>query len=167
MWNADGVEPPDDRHTPRNRTHNRIGVAMSLDSVRLENLARGGTKGEKETPASTLSGAVLGLGAFMLAFTFGMVADRYDARKALVREDANAIRTAYMHADFLSEFDRLEARRVLGAYLDQRLAFVQAGNVDQRTADTWCVEAVRIQRRLWAAAVANARKDMNSDVAAL
>ena len=51
---------------------------------------------EKESPVSGVSGAILGLTAFMLAFTFGIVAERFDARKALVRADANAISTAYL-----------------------------------------------------------------------
>ena len=51
-------------------------------------------------------GAVLGLAAFMLAFAFGAVSSRFDARKELVRDDANAIRTAWARADFLPEADR-------------------------------------------------------------
>ena len=53
---------------------------------------------EKEAPISGVSGAILGLTAFILAFTFGIVAERYDARKALVRDDANAIRTTCLPA---------------------------------------------------------------------
>ena len=49
---------------------------------------------EKESPVSAIAGSVLGLSAFMLAFTFGIVWERYDARKGLVREDAAAVRTA-------------------------------------------------------------------------
>ena len=41
-----------------------------------------------------------------MAFTFGIVSDRYDARKALVREEANAIRTAWFRSDFLAVQDR-------------------------------------------------------------
>ena len=48
-----------------------------------------------------IAGAILALATFMLAFTFGIVADRYDTKKGLVREDANAIRTAWQRSDFL------------------------------------------------------------------
>ena len=54
---------------------------------------------EKESPVGAIVGTVLALLAFMLAFTFGIVSDRYDARKALVREQADAIRTAFAQSE--------------------------------------------------------------------
>ena len=44
---------------------------------------------EPEAPLGSLVGAVLGLLAFILAFTFGITASRFDARKQLVLEEAN------------------------------------------------------------------------------
>jgi hypothetical protein len=123
------------------------------------------SKDEKESPVSAIGGAVLGLTAFMLAFAFGIVTDRFDARKALIREEAGAIRTAYSRADFLPEPDRAIAKQLLKTYTVQRVGAVQSNNVTEvRHA---LAEADRIQRELWGMAVGNARKDMNSDVAAL
>lgn len=122
---------------------------------------------EKESPTSASAGAVLGLVAFILAFTFSIVSNRYDARKGLVRDDANAIRTAYHRSDFLPEPDRAEAKELLRKYLDLRLAFVQAGNIEPERVQEFLTEVARIQGHLWDVAVTNARKDMNSDVAAL
>ena len=123
---------------------------------------------EKSGPASGVSAAVLGLTAFMLAFAFGSVASRYDARKTLVREDANAIRTAWARSDFLPEADRAASRRLLVRYLDERIAFAKA---TARYTDDGLARARRSSEamlaQLWNIAVANARKDMNSDVAAL
>src|SRR5215204_4569247 len=68
--------------------------------------ARRKSEDEKESPVSAIAGTVLALLAFILAFTFGIVSDRYDLRKALVREQAAAIRTAYTRADFLPEPSR-------------------------------------------------------------
>ena len=45
----------------------------------------------------------------MLAFTFSIVSDRYDTRKALVRDDAIAIRTAWQRATFCPK--RIAARQ--------------------------------------------------------
>jgi hypothetical protein len=103
----------------------------------------------------------------MLAFTFGIVSERYDARKGLVRDEANAIRTAYLRSDFLPEPDRAEAKSLLRGYLDARLAFVELGSLEQQHVTKVLSETQRLQGRLWNMAVANARKDMNSDVAAL
>jgi hypothetical protein len=132
---------------------------------RLGRSAHRSSEDEKEAPISGVSGAVLGLTAFMLVFTFSIVAERYDARKALVREDANAIRTAYQRADFLPGPDRAETKDLLGKYLGLRLEFVQAGGIER--SKTLRVETDRIQRRVWNIAVSNAERDMNSDVAAL
>jgi hypothetical protein len=134
---------------------------------RLGRIAHRRSEDEKESPTSAFAGAVLGLVAFIMAFTFGIVSDRYDARKALVRDDANAIRTAYHRADFLPEPDRAEATGLLREYLVKRLAFAQAGNLAPESVNAISTEVDRIQSRLWEMAVTNARKDMNSDVAAL
>jgi len=143
-------------------------VMISIEAgYRLGQIAHRRSEDEKESPVSAFAGAVLGLVAFMLAFTFSIVSDRYDARKGLVREEANAIRTAYLRSDFLPEPDRAETKRLLREYLDARVAFAQAGNVEQEHVNELLPEADRIQRRLWDMAVTNARQDMNSDVAAL
>jgi hypothetical protein len=122
---------------------------------------------EKESPVAAMSGAVLGLTAFMLAFTFGVVYDRFDDRKALVRDDAAAIRTAYLRADFLPDSDRGEAKALLRKYLDDRLALAGSDRLEPVQVKAALDDASRIHARLWAMAVANARRDMNSDVAAL
>ena len=70
-------------------------VVIAIEAgYRLGHAAHRRSEDEKESPVSAIPAAILGLLAFMLAFTFGIVSDRYDARKALVREEANAIRTA-------------------------------------------------------------------------
>lgn len=128
------------------------------------------TEEEKESPASAIAGTILGLVAFMLAFTFSIVAERFDSRKGLVREEANSIRTAWQRSDFLPEPDRAEAVALLREYVDVRVDGVYAvrsGERDMTHVNQVLADSERIQRRLWNMAVANARKDMNSDVAAL
>ena len=51
--------------------------------------------------AGTMVGSLFGLLAFMLAFTFGMATSRFDARRQLVVEEANAVTTAFLRADLL------------------------------------------------------------------
>ena len=122
---------------------------------------------EKESPVSAIAGSILGLAAFMLAFTFGIVSERYDARKGLVRDDAVAIRTAWKRSDFLPETDRAEAAALLRQYVDLRVKFAEAVSLEPERVKSVLAETERLQDRLWNMAVANARKDMNSDVAAL
>src|SRR5262245_8635230 len=47
--------------------------------------------------------AVLGLLALLLGFTFSLAADRFDTRRILVLEEANAIGTTYLRAQLLTE----------------------------------------------------------------
>ena len=122
---------------------------------------------EKESPVSAIAGAILGLAAFMLAFTFGIVSERHDAKKALVREEAIAIRTAWQRSDFLPERGSRRGRALLRQYVDVRVTFAEAGSLEPERVKSVLSETQRLQDRLWNMAVANARKDMNSDVAAL
>jgi len=120
---------------------------------------------EKESTTGATSGAILGLVAFMLAFTFGIAADRYDMRKALVREEANAIATAYLRTDFLPDSARRESANLFRSYVDQRVRLVQKNDLAAMAQVN--ADARRIHRELWAVAVANGKRDLNSDVGAL
>lgn len=143
-----------------------IATASAIEAgYRLGRAAHRRSDEEKESPVSAISGTTLGLLAFILAFTFALVSERFDARKALVRAEADALRTSYSRSEFLPEPDRAEAAALLKRYVDLRLAAVGSGDLDQ--VQSVRVESDRIQRRLWHMAVVNARKDMNSDVAAL
>ena len=145
-----------------------IAVMIALEAgYRLGRMFHRRSEDEKESPVSAIAGAILGLAAFMLAFTFGIVSDRFFARLSLVREEANAIRTAYQRADFLPDPERSESRRLLREYVDLRLDFTQAGSIERERVRELLSETVPIQDRLWEVAVANARRDMNSDVGAL
>lgn len=143
-------------------------VMASLElGYQLGRIAHRRSEDEKESPVSVISGSVLGLGAFVLAFTFGIVSNRFDARKELVRQEANELRTAWLRSDFLPEPDQSETKRLLRQYLDSRLAFLLRGDAAPERVATFLAEADSAQRLLWKIAVANARKDLNSDVAAL
>ena len=120
---------------------------------------------ETESTVSSISGYVLALLAFIIAFTFGIVTDRYQARKDLVREEANIIRTAWMRAEFLPDTQRVEAKTLLKEYTSLRLIAVRSLEVEE--IQSAIVKCSAIRNQLWSTAVAEAKKDMNSDVAAL
>ena len=79
------------------------------------------TQKEKESAVTSITSSILALLAFILAFTFGFVSNRFDTRMQLVRDDANAIRTAWMRTDFLPDSDRNVAKELLKKYVDLRL----------------------------------------------
>ena len=141
-------------------------VIVSIEGgYRLGRIFHRRSKQEKESPVSAVAGAVLALVAFMLAFTFGIAANRFDARKELVREEANNIRIAWQRSDFLPKPDRDEAKSLIRQYLVDRVAVFQSGE-SERIKDVLS-RAEQIQGRLWKQAVANAGKDMNSNVGTL
>ena len=141
-------------------------VMISIEGgYRLGRIFHRKSKQEKESPVSAVAGAVLALVAFMLAFTFGIAANRFDARKDLVREEANRIRIAWQRSDFLPEPDRDQAKSLIRQYLVDRVAVVQSDGLE-RLKDV-VSRAEQIQARLWNQAVTDARKDMNSNVGTL
>ncbi len=139
-------------------------IAIELGYRWARNASRKG-KGEQEAPVSAIVGAILALLAFVLAFTFGIVSNRYDTRKSLVRDQANAIRTAWTRDAVLPEPDRTQATGLIKQYLDLQLKAVASNNADQINAMR--VEGERIQRQLLDNAYANYYKGMNSDIAAM
>lgn len=114
---------------------------------------------EKEGAVSGMSGAILGLTAFILAFSFGLVGDRYDTRKELVREDAIALRTAWLRADILPTPARDRSRALLHEYLDLRVRFVQHRDLSPERVQAWHAREERLQREVWAIAMANVPHD--------
>jgi hypothetical protein len=101
----------------------------------------------------TVQGAVLGLLALLLGFTFSMAAERYQSRKALVVREANAIGTSLLRAEMLPEPQRTNVKKLLREYVDTRIALYGTGG---SPAAEQAVEAdtERLQGRLWAEAVA-------------
>jgi hypothetical protein len=78
--------------------------------------------GEQEGPTGVLVGSLLALMAFMLSVTMGMAAERFDARRAMVLADANAIGTAYLQAEYLPEEPADRLQELLREYLPLRIA---------------------------------------------
>jgi hypothetical protein len=142
-------------------------VATVEIGFRLGKLVRRHTEEERESPVSAIAGAVLGLLAFMLAFTFSIASDRYDTKKGLVREEANVVRTAWQRSDFLQPEERAKTKALLRDYVDNRIAIAQSQNPDQAEASVG--DAIRIQHQVWASAVQSAKTDpfMNSDIGAM
>jgi ABC-type multidrug transport system fused ATPase/permease subunit len=79
------------------------------------------TEDMQHTPVGTVVGSTFGLLAFMLAFTFQIVSNRYDTRKELLVAEVTNIRTAYLRAGLIPEPFRTETRNLLVEYVDLRI----------------------------------------------
>lgn len=113
-------------------------------------------------PLGEVVAALLGLLALLLAFTFSLAAHRFDTRRDLVLDEANAIGTAWLRAGFLPESNRTAVRKLLREYLEHRLSVVQSGKVEEGLARN-----DDLQHQLWAQAVAVGQKEPGSIVAGL
>jgi hypothetical protein len=69
-----------------------------------------------------LVGALFGLLAFVIGLTFSIAMERYELRRALVVDEANAISAAYFRADLFDEPDRTRLQTLLHSYTRLRVA---------------------------------------------
>lgn len=65
--------------------------------------------------------SLFGLLGLLVAFTFNGAATRFDHRRELIVQEANAIGTAWMRLDMLPESGRLTLRDLFRRYLDSRI----------------------------------------------
>ena len=101
--------------------------------------------------------AELGLLAFLLAFTYGIAANRHDERRQSLLNESNAIGTSYLRAAMLPPAIRERVRDLLREYTDVRIAAAQNRDIEKalrRSED--------IHRDLWAQTVAAAEADARS-----
>lgn len=69
----------------------------------------------------TIDAAVFALLGLLVAFTFGSAAARFEARRDLIVQEANAIGTAYLRLDTLPAAAQPALKDKLRAYVDRRL----------------------------------------------
>jgi hypothetical protein len=128
-----------------------IFVGMALLCVeggfRLGKRRRDRNAHEPQGAVGTMVAATLGLLAFLLTFTFNIAASRFDDRRTAVLDEANAIGTTYLRADFLSQPGKDRVRKLLREYVSVRLRPVD--QIDKILADS-----NTIQTELWAEASA-------------
>jgi hypothetical protein len=113
--------------------------------------------GERDTPVGAMVGSILGLLALVLGFTFSLAASRFDARRQVVLEEANAIGTAYLRARLLPKPQRNETARLLREYADVRLRGVETGHLAEALS-----QSEVLHEHLWTEATAAADADGGS-----
>jgi hypothetical protein len=139
-----------------------IGSLLSLEvGFRLGRWRRAAADEGLRAHLMALQGAILGLLALLFGFTFAMAISRYEVRKALVLEEANALGTTVLRAQLLPNPEADSARRLLREYVDARLAFYAAG-VDTHLLDLSNQRALGLQAELWQLGRAAALEDPRS-----
>jgi hypothetical protein len=116
-------------------------------------LRLGGGK-ERTSPAE---GAVYGLLSLFLAFTFSGAGTRFEARRHLIVDEANAIGTAWLRIDVLPTADQSHLRDLFRQYVDARLDRYRV-ILDRTAADAAKARALALQDEIWSAAIVAANR---------
>jgi hypothetical protein len=105
---------------------------------------------------AAITGAVFALLGLLVAFTFSGAAARYDQRRLLIIQEANAIGTAWLRLDLLPADAQPGLRQQFRQYLDLRLsAYDKLPDIEAAFAEL--TRADVMQREIWAAATEASR----------
>jgi hypothetical protein len=101
-----------------------------------------------KTHANALNGATLGLLALLLGFSFAMAVSRYENRKTLMVDQANAIGTATLRGSLLAQPHAGRTTALFRDYIDTRFLF-NASVRGSKGVDEAESRASKIETELW------------------
>jgi hypothetical protein len=129
---------------------------------------KSGARREEETKVriSAVEAGVLGVLGLLLGFTLVMAVSRFDTRRQLVLEEANAIGTSFWRSQLVPPPEGPELAGLLREYVDAKLHYFDAG-VDPALLGPSRERIARLQEELWSRAASFARKDSRSVPAGL
>ena len=125
--------------------------------IRLQD--RGSNPGESRMTSSVVGG-MLGLVAFLMAFSIGITIGHHGERKTMVVTEANAIGVAWLRAGFLDEPDSKSLRVLLREYAETRMA---AANQEIELA-TALTRSEQMHGKMWIIIERNVRQGNDTDV---
>jgi hypothetical protein len=105
--------------------------------------------------------ALLGL---LLGFAFSGALGRFDMRRSLIVQEANAIGTAYLRLDLAPMDDQPTLRRLFREYLDARIRIYSTPADDEET-NRSIAAAEEVLRRVWSAVMESVPHDPSQNVA--
>jgi len=130
----------------------RYGLYVKSKSKHLE-----------EGPVSSAVAGTVGLFAFLLAFTFQIVGDRYSKRKELLLSEVSNIRTAFLYSGLVPDPIRTRSRNMITRYVDIRVELLN----DMSKLKPVAQESQVILDSLWSYAEDLAVQDRSSEAYSL
>ncbi len=109
---------------------------------------------------STVEASILGVLALLLGFTISMAVTRFESRKQLVLEEADAIGTSLLRAQLLPAPAGPEISSLLRQYTNIRVQYGNAGSDLERLQES-NRQTTRMQTELWSRTRAYAQQDPN------
>lgn len=111
----------------------------------------------KDAGGGAIDAAVFALLGLLIAFTFSGAAARFDHRRDLIVQEANAIGTAWLRIDTLPASAQPALRQGFRAYIDSRRA-AYAVVADDTAFHDALARSAREQKKLWMLAVEAGRR---------
>ena len=139
-----------------------VSLALYEIGFRVGRWWQARTPGEQEGPTGVLVGSILALLAFLLAVTMGMASDRFDTRRGLVLDEANAIGTTFLRAGYLPEPASTRIRNLLREYVPLRIS-----TADRATLAANIKRSQEVLTEIWAVTEEVARTTEKGDITAL
>jgi hypothetical protein len=141
-------------------------LAMLLTAEAGFRLGRRADLPEKSlSEIGVVQGSLLGTVALLLGFTFALASERYDARRILLAEEANAIGTTYLRTTFVPRETGSDMRRLLRDYLAERLNLLRAGG-DENAGKLAGKRVEELQIAVWRLVRTEAVRDPHNEMTA-
>lgn len=139
-----------------------IGIALFAGQMAAfwlgQRISRRRAQARASEPPPVASGSVGAVGAtifgllgLLIAFSFSGAAARFDTRRDLIVEEANAIGTAYLRLDLLQPSARAPLQEKFRRYLDARLSTYDSRSLPLFRSEQ--LRAIGIQSQIWSDAV--------------
>jgi hypothetical protein len=135
-----------------------VGLAAILVAIEIGCRLGAHAGDQRDDNVSTLEGAIIGLLALMVGFTFAMALTRFEARRDAVLAEANAIGTTALRARLLPEPHRKEVLELLRDYVKVRLDLTRSAPTPVDLAAA-IERSNDLQEKLWQEAMAMAASD--------
>jgi len=135
-----------------------LGLFLSIMAMLTlgQRLGRRSLAQEADVARSRLTGveaAIFGLMGLMVAFTFSGASARYEMRRQLVVEEANAIGTAYLRLDLLPAVSQQALRDQFRRYVAARIAVYRV-LPDVVASGAQAAIAMTLQQEIWTGVLA-------------
>jgi hypothetical protein len=118
------------------------------------------TSEDAKSQITTVEAGIIGILGLLLGFTMSMAVTRFEVRKQLVLEEAQAIGTAYLRTQLLPATEGKEIADLLRAYTNVRVAPEQVRDIHEQIIASRR-ESVRLQDAFWQRAVTYGQKEPN------
>ncbi len=122
--------------------------------------------GVSAEPAMAVQAAAYTMLGLLLGFSFSLGLSRFDSRRTVLINEANAIGTTYLRTDLLDATTAAAVRADLRLYLDERIDYALAA-ADPAQRAVVAARSGRLQRAMWTLAMAASRHDPHSTMTPL